>query len=340
MESAGLDDVWVESAIFGQNAAKSMMDGKHYYRAIQGHIWAYEALSRIKFEAFLDWIQQQNPELHQELVVHPSAVSALFKKNGTRTREPECLLNAVAEFNELLDRTEYVEKTDEFNTMLKQNPNNAFWLKYLEMVEILFAFVRANRDGDWLLHLDSFAAMLPWLTIYDHVNYARWGPVYLADMKGLAQTAPEVHEEFLARNFVVKRHAWRFNQVPVDQATEWVNKVCKLSNGIIGITRNDTARDRFCTTWSERSQISDDTLHLFSLRNDDSEKDFLTRKDGLPSKMTRDLDAASKLEAQFRRFKAFTISDQDDAPPHSAKITDYQRHCHRRDSCRPPHIRR
>lgn len=188
------------------------------------------------------------------------------------------------------------------------------------MVEILFSFVCANRDGDWLLHLDSFAAMLPWLTIYDHVNYARWGHVYLADMR-LAQTAPEVYEEFLAGNFVVKRHAGRFNQVPVDHATEWlnivniVNKVCKLSNGIIGITRNDTARDRFCTTWSERSQISEDTLHLFGLRNDDSEEDFSTRKDGLPSKMTRDWDAVSKLEAQFRRFKVFTTSDQDDAPP-------------------------
>ena len=314
MESAGLDDVWVESEIFGPNAAKSMMDGKHYYRAIQGHIWGYEALSRIKFEAFLDWLQRQNPELHQELVVLRSAVSALFKKYGTRTRD-ECLLNAVTECNELLDRTEYVQKADEFHAMLKQNPNNAFWLQYLEMVEILLSFVRANRDGDWLLHLDSFAEMLPWLTIYDHVNYARWGPVYLADMRGLAQTATEVHEEFLAGNFVVKRHAGRFNQVPVDQATEWINKVCKLSNGIIGITRNDTARDRFCTTWCERSQISEDTMRLFGLRNDESDEDFSTRKDGLPSKMTRDLDAVSKLEAQFRRFKAFTISDQDDATP-------------------------
>lgn len=54
MENAGLEDVWVESELFGQNAVKSIMDGKHYYRAIQGHIWAYEALSHFKFEAYLD----------------------------------------------------------------------------------------------------------------------------------------------------------------------------------------------------------------------------------------------------------------------------------------------
>ena len=188
------------------------------------------------------------------------------------------------------------------------------------MVEILFSFVRANRDGDWLLHHDSFAAMLPWLTIYDHVNYARWGPVYLADMTGLAQTAPEVQEEFLAGNFVVKRHAGRFNEVSVDQATEWVNKVCELSKGIIGIPRNDTARDRFWTTWSERSQISEDSLHLFGLRNDDFEEDSSTRKDGLPSKLTWDWEALSKLEAQVRRFKVFTTSDQADGLPNVTQL--------------------
>lgn len=196
-----------------------------------------------------------------------------------RSRD-EGLVNAVTAFSELLDCPQYVEKANEFHNMLKKNPNHAFWLQYLQLVEILLSFIRANRDGDWLLHLASFEAMLPWITIYDHLNYARWGPVYLADMKWLPKTAPDVYEEFLAGNFVVKRHSGRFNQVPVDQATEWVNKVCKLSNGIIGITKNDTARDRFCTTWSERSQISEDKMQLFGRCNEDKEDNFSTRKDG------------------------------------------------------------
>ena len=61
--------------------------------------------------------------------------------------------------------------------------------------------------------------MLPWLTIYDHTNYARWGPVYPADMKLLEMTAPEVYAEFMQGNFVVKRTKRRFNQVPADQAS-------------------------------------------------------------------------------------------------------------------------
>ncbi len=61
-------------------------------------------------------------------------------------------------------------------------------------------------------------------------------------------------------------------------------------------------------------------MHLFGLRNDDSEEDFSTRKDGLPSRMTQDWDAVSKLEAQFRRFKVFATSDQEDAPPTATQL--------------------
>ena len=57
-------------------------------------------------------------------------------------------------------------------------------------MEILLDFIRAERDGKSTLLLEAFAAMLPWLTIYDHTNYARWGPVYLADTKLIEMTAP------------------------------------------------------------------------------------------------------------------------------------------------------
>ena len=49
-------------------------------------------------------------------------------------------------------------------------------------------------------------------------------------------------------NFVVKRSCNHFNQVPLDQATKWMNRMCKISNGITGSTQNDPARDQFCAT--------------------------------------------------------------------------------------------
>ena len=56
-------------------------------------------------------------------------------------------------------------------------------------------------------------------------------------MLSLEQSDSEVYQEFVGGNFVVKKTNGAFNQVSIGQATEWVNKLCKLSNGIISITK-------------------------------------------------------------------------------------------------------
>ena len=85
----------------------------------------------------------------------------------------------------------------------------------------------------------------------------------------LRQKHPKYMMSSLLGTFVVKRTNRRFNQVPADQATEWMNKTCKVQNGIIDITRNDQARDKFCVTWPERSRILQGTRCLFSLEDDE-----------------------------------------------------------------------
>lgn len=118
-------------------------------------------------------------------------------------------------------------------------------------------------------------------------------------MKGLEKTAPEVHAEFMKRNFVVS-----FNQVPTDQATKWMNKTCKMHNGIIGITRNDQARDKFCITYTECSHISHDTRHLLDLEDDEEETTFVL-SDSFPSQVKHDIDDVKKLVTQLTRFDVY-----------------------------------
>jgi hypothetical protein len=127
-------------------------------------------------------------------------------------------------------------------------------------------------------------------------------------MKGLESSAPEVFREFVAGNFVVKQSKHKFNQVPIDQATEWQNRMCKVSNGIIGITRNDPARDRFCITWSERSQISHDTKCLYGRIEIEEETAISTRKDNLPSRLKHDEESVKKLVHLFSRFNVFKVN--------------------------------
>jgi hypothetical protein len=51
--------------------------------------------------------------------------------------------------------------------------------------------------------------MLPYFARYDHLNYARWGPTYLAEMRQLPHA---VLAEFKSGNFVIKRSGKKFNQ--------------------------------------------------------------------------------------------------------------------------------
>ena len=67
-------------------------------------------------------------------------------------------------------------------------------------------------------------------------------------MKLLPKTAPEVYEAFLCGDFVTKETENSFNQIPDDQALEHVNRSGKVAGGLVGITRRDSARDRWCLT--------------------------------------------------------------------------------------------
>ena len=80
-----------------------------------------------------------------------------------------------------------------------------------------------------------------------------------------------------------------------------------MSGGIIGITRSDQARDRFCATWAVRSQISQATKVLFGLL-DDGEENTFTRNDALPFRVKMDEEKAKELVQQFVSLDVFGTS--------------------------------
>ena len=67
-----------------------------------------------------------------------------------------------------------------------------FWNEYSKMVGKLLRFIRAERVGNWDLHLSSVVQMTPYMFAYDHTNYARWMSVYLCDMRLLPSVHPQL----------------------------------------------------------------------------------------------------------------------------------------------------
>lgn len=296
MESSGLKDVWIESGIYGENTASHIMNGHAYNKAVRAHKLTLEALWRILCPMFQEWASLNGKEPDNEITAAvEEVVNKVIQKDESVINSFNRLVEASSELLDLLKEFDKIETAATFR----------YWRHYMEMVSVVLGFIRAEREGNWALHLELFAKMLPWFAVYDHYNYSRWGPVYLADMRALPITAPEVHREFVAGRFSIKRNKGMFNQVASDQALEHVNRIAKVSGGIIGITHINSSRDRWCLTSSERARICDDTLALFGLHHNDSNDDCYHRDAGMAG-IRRDEDDIMKLVSEFNRFRVFS----------------------------------
>lgn len=91
-------------------------------------------------------------------------------------------------------RNENITSMDELSSYLDKaasaSKTSKLWVDcLLKPVFIMMMYVRAEREGDWPLHLVAVKQMLPYFFAAAHVNYARYGLYYLRSMESLG------HEE-------------------------------------------------------------------------------------------------------------------------------------------------
>ena len=277
VQSSGLLEAWVEGSLLGQKTAEQVMVGTSYIKGIRVHKITLQALWRILLPQLVSFMDDNNPDM-KDMVFN--------MKNGP-----------TEELISLLASKEFESVMQAFITA-NTNPNFMFWWGYMQMVRILLLFTRAQRDGIWDLHLYAFQQMLPYFMYYNHINYARWGTIYLKEMHQLPQ---EVKQEFEAGNFVVKRSSLRFNQVDPDQSQEWLGCIGKKGGGIIGITRTNSALSRWALSFSLRSQLAYDTKIVFGLAGHDDHVHNETTK-GRMKLDSRDEDALLSVLQSFGLF--------------------------------------
>lgn len=54
-----------------------------------------------------------------------------------------------------------------------------YWLKTLSLEIVLLLYVRAIREGNFQLYLESLTKITPWMFALDHIHYSRWLPVHI-----------------------------------------------------------------------------------------------------------------------------------------------------------------
>ena len=66
----------------------------------------------------------------------------------------------------------------------------------MDMLDILRKYIRAERTGNWALHLQAIQEMLPYLAASDHNLYAKSARVGLQQMSNLKTQHPNVQQRF------------------------------------------------------------------------------------------------------------------------------------------------
>jgi len=84
------------------------------------------------------------------------------------------------------------------------------WLQYIKYVNIIKDFIRAERTGDWNLHLLTVSRMLNLFAATGHNNYTKCSRLYLQMMVDLPHTHPWLNDKFVNQGFHTVRRSNRY----------------------------------------------------------------------------------------------------------------------------------
>ncbi len=137
--------------------------------------------------------------------------------------------------------------------MCKGSPTFMYWDFILRCETLVLIFVRAHRERNFQLYLQVLEKLTPLFFALDHVNYARWMPVHIRDMKNLPDS---IRNEFERQgHWVLSKTNNSFSAIPVDQGHEQENASVKGSGGCIGLTENPIAFRRWMISGPELARL-------------------------------------------------------------------------------------
>ena len=150
------------------------------------------------------------------------------------------------------------ESHEEFMTLLEKKAaasrTSKMWIQNLIVPTfIMMAFVRAEREADWLLHLWSVQKMLPYFFAAGHWNYASYGLFYLHSMERLPH---EIKEHFINGEHVMHHNDGFWNGIWSDMYIETTfMRYGHGPQGIIGNTLKQSAMKKWALSLHTCSKI-------------------------------------------------------------------------------------
>lgn len=172
MAESGLSDLW--KTVYAPNTVKHMLTGHAYARALRAHMLSASSLvgKMLDTEDCLSAVNIGRVKaIHEMLLKHELEPDAVQMES------------AVTKFTEVLGCLE--------SDLAAESRTGKLWIVYLKMVRLILLFLRAERTGDWELHLFCINAMIPLFHSGGHVAYAKCARLYHNQMTKLSTIMDE-----------------------------------------------------------------------------------------------------------------------------------------------------
>uniref|UniRef100_A0A1B0CSS6 Uncharacterized protein n=1 Tax=Lutzomyia longipalpis TaxID=7200 RepID=A0A1B0CSS6_LUTLO len=203
MTGSGIEDMWAQ--VYASNTIPHMITGHAYSRSLRAHFLGQMALAKLIFKESaleINSLQNATEDIYTRMMDE--------KLSAEDATNDEC----IQLLHDIISRT-----TD---SLSKKNRTAKLWINYFHNVNIMRQFIRAERTGNWQLHLQSIEAMLPYFHSSGHLNYAKSAHLYLQDMANLQnQMEPAEYQNFTEKGYFVIRRTNKFwSGVSVDITIE------------------------------------------------------------------------------------------------------------------------
>jgi hypothetical protein len=301
--------------VYAENAVKHILSGKAISRAVRGHLMVFASLSTILIANAYNLPLPTIADAEVDTVEYSAAMHSkeLFDNDdnvaGHETIESS-LNKSLVKVGELYDdiiKNPYVatrlssenalhdvkDKLDSEKVVMKDKRTARLWLLYMELVDILRKFIKAERTGDWNMHLQTVREMLPYFAAAGHNLYAKSAYVYLQKMLEIPESHPDIHTSFLNGHHVIHRSDRYWAGLSTDLVIEQVLMRSVKSSG--GLTRGRGMTELQRLVWLLSMPACADVCNamqeLSGVNCDSSEQ----HKDSTQSRIKRDMDDTYKI---------------------------------------------
>ena len=206
MKGSGLQEVL--ELIYTDNTVSHILSGKAEQRAIHGHFLVNTALDalllgkeyKIPLEAETrtdqfecQSVEENNANESTEAMESRYEDINMADNNVNQSEEIETLRSTLESMisdecsDNALSRSDIIncvkEKINSLKSSVSQSRTGELWIQYMKMIDIQRSFIKAERKGDWDLHLRCIEAMLPYFAASGHNLYTKCTRIYLQEMK-------------------------------------------------------------------------------------------------------------------------------------------------------------